>query len=156
MLCNVGRRMVRLREIGIFKMKLGMTGSSTGITQAQLDAFLPWYRKNVPIAFHHGDCIGADEGICWLIQELTPKVAVCCHPPTNSYKRAYCDYDTICAEKDYLDRNHDIVDASDIMIAFPKEMDEILRSGTWATIRYAKKQDKKLFIFWPDGETDES
>jgi predicted Rossmann fold nucleotide-binding protein DprA/Smf involved in DNA uptake len=50
-----------------------------------------------------------------------------------------------------LDRNRDIVDAAAVLIAAPKEMTETLRSGTWATVRYARKQGKQVWIVWPDG-----
>ena len=53
--------------------------------------------------------------------------------------------------KDYLDRNHDIVDQTDLLIATPKENTEVLRSGTWATIRYAKKINKPTWIIETNG-----
>ena len=51
----------------------------------------------------------------------------------------------------YLARNRDIVDASDLMLACPAEQQEVLRSGTWATIRYALKRDKHLIVIHPNG-----
>jgi hypothetical protein len=50
-----------------------------------------------------------------------------------------------------LERNTEIVKACDVLIATPKEQDEVLRSGTWATIRRARKYDKKLAVIFPDG-----
>ena len=44
------------------------------------------------------------------------------------------------------------MDNSDILIATPKEKEEQLRSGTWATIRYAKKTKKIVFLVYPDGK----
>jgi hypothetical protein len=38
-----------------------------------------------------------------------------------------------------------------MLIAFPTSKKEILRSGTWACIRYAKKQKKDIFIIYTDG-----
>jgi hypothetical protein len=53
--------------------------------------------------------------------------------------------------KKYVERDHDIVDETDMMISFPPTNKEILRSGTWTTIRYARKKKKKLYIIYPDG-----
>ena len=72
------------------------------------------------------------------------------HPPNIKDKRAFCnDYRFSFPEKPYLERNHDIVDNSDVLIATPKESVEQIRSGTWATIRYAKKLNKPIMIMEP-------
>lgn len=52
-----------------------------------------------------------------------------------------------------LERNRDVVDASDVLLACPGGMAEEQRSGTWATIRYARKAGKPVVIVWPDGTT---
>ena len=50
-----------------------------------------------------------------------------------------------------LVRNHKIVGAVHLLIATPKTDKEELRSGTWATIRYAKKVRLSTCIVYPDG-----
>lgn len=50
----------------------------------------------------------------------------------------------------YLARNCVIVDEADILLACPKGPEE-QRSGTWATVRYARKQNKRIVIVYPDG-----
>lgn len=40
-----------------------------------------------------------------------------------------------------------------MLIAFPPSKEEITRSGTWSTIRYARKCHKSLIIVYPDGQT---
>jgi predicted Rossmann fold nucleotide-binding protein DprA/Smf involved in DNA uptake len=57
------------------------------------------------------------------------------------------------AEPDeYLKRNRAIVDGSEILVATPKEEDgEALRSGTWATVRYARKMGRVIYIVRPSG-----
>ena len=41
------------------------------------------------------------------------------------------------------------MNASDFLIGMPKSEFEELRSGTWATIRYAKKIGIKVMIIFP-------
>lgn len=54
--------------------------------------------------------------------------------------------------KDYLARNHDIVDAAGLLIAAPSGPAEKRRSGTWATVRHARKQGTRIWIVLPSGE----
>lgn len=51
-----------------------------------------------------------------------------------------------------LVRNHDIVDSTELLIACPKEQVEVLRSGTWATIRYARKKEITVWLIDPEGQ----
>jgi hypothetical protein len=51
-------------------------------------------------------------------------------------------------EKSYLDRNHDIVDSCSILLALPTGQ-EILPSGTWATIRYARRAAVPVLLRLP-------
>lgn len=48
-----------------------------------------------------------------------------------------------------LERNHHIVELGEELIATPKEFSHTLRSGTWATIRYAWKRKKKVLTIPP-------
>jgi hypothetical protein len=54
-------------------------------------------------------------------------------------------------ERPYLDRNKDIVRETASLIAAPAEPEEQLRSGTWSTVRFARKQGKPVFLILPDG-----
>jgi len=58
---------------------------------------------------------------------------------------------TFLPRKEYLTRNHELVDASSVLFACPKGTHEELRSGTWATVRYALKQHKEVVVIYPDG-----
>lgn len=54
--------------------------------------------------------------------------------------RGFNKGDMLIKEKSYLNRNKDIIDQSDFLIACPQDKEqEVLRSGTWSTIRNAKK-----------------
>jgi predicted Rossmann fold nucleotide-binding protein DprA/Smf involved in DNA uptake len=50
---------------------------------------------------------------------------------------------------DPLVRNKVIVNISDVILATPFEDKEVMRSGTWSTIRYARKVGKTPIIILP-------
>ena len=41
--------------------------------------------------------------------------------------------------------------ATDTLVAAPKEDEEVVRSGTWATVRYARKAGRVVLVVRPDG-----
>lgn len=132
-------------------MKVGFTGTQQGMTDAQSKVFdLELDCINEDNELHHGDCIGADAQAHWFALQTWMDIVL--HPPKNESKRAFCLGSNATREpKDYLIRNHDIVDETDMLVATPKEYTEQLRSGTWATIRYARKMNKPVTIVYPDG-----
>lgn len=133
-------------------MIIGFTGSQEDLSLIQFDLLVAVLAEFEEItAAHHGDCIGGDLAFHLIIEELRPDVEIHVHPPINKAKTAFCPSDVKYERKEYLDRNHDIVDACDILIACPK-MKEVLRSGTWATVRYARKIGKPIAILWRDGK----
>lgn len=135
-------------------MNLGMTGSRNGISDAALCAFkefLSCHKSKFAMA-HHGDCLGADKQFHDIIRSLDIMVTV--HPPDNPKMRAYSKGDIVQVPYPYLKRNHNIVNACSVLVAFPGGRAETLRSGTWSTIRYARKEGKTIHIFYPDGTHD--
>ncbi len=103
---------------------------------------------------HHGDCHGADTIFHWVIEYTHPGAELHIHPPEDDKKRSFCVGHMTYEVKPYLERNRDIVNACDVLIACPKGEKEELRSGTWATIRYARKVGKPVAILWKDGKYD--
>jgi hypothetical protein len=132
-------------------MKIGFTGTQIGMTPSQKRVVSQLLKSGSPTEAHMGDCIGADEDFYHLVKELAPNAKTIGHVPNIDSKRAKLEYDEEFPPKPYLERNHDIVDNSDVMVATPKETEEQLRSGTWATVRYAKKKNKKLVVVFPSG-----
>ncbi len=130
-------------------MKLGMTGNRFGLSNESKKVFLEFLNNNEIQEVHHGDCLGADKDFHDICNNKNIKIII--HPPNDDKMRAFCKSDNILQTKKFLDRNHDIVNNTDMLIAFPSTKEEILRSGTWATIRYAKKKNKNIFIIFPDG-----
>lgn len=133
-------------------MKLGLTATRKGITAAQRDAFAALLKNWQISELHHGDCTGGDEQADALARAAGVKIVI--HPPDSRRLRAFCFRvgDEIREPKSYLVRNHDIVNESDRLVALPFGRTEVLRSGTWATIRYAHKQGKPVFIIHHDGK----
>lgn len=138
-------------------MNLGFTGTQHGMTPAQQNAVLALLAKiktRFPeIELHHGDCIGSDTEMHQAFQRIMgPDAKIIIHPPTNDAKRSFCKPAQEMEAKPYLDRNRDIVDATDGMIATPGEAVEQVRSGTWSTVRYALRKGRKVSLVLPSGE----
>jgi hypothetical protein len=134
-------------------MVLGFTGTRHGMSALQVEAFAKLVTKlnqeHEIEVFNHGDCLGADaEAHDWISQHL-PRCAVYIYPSRHTYLRAYRSGTFIDLPAAPMDRNRRIVDRCDFMIATPNTRYEILRSGTWATIRYARRVNKTLRILLP-------
>lgn len=134
-------------------MRVGFTGTRDGMTERQTTALGAWFADHAfgptgeHCEFHHGDCIGADDDAADLAEFFA--CTVISHPPSDSSKRAFAQSNIVLPCKPYIERNHDIVDACDVLIAAPKTLIEQLRSGTWATIRYARKTNTPVVILEP-------
>jgi len=134
-------------------MKVGFTGTQIGMTDEQLTELIYILTAGFEpgTQFHHGKCLGADKEAYTVAKRLNYKTVG--HPPINQSKMALCDDDEEREPAEYLVRNHNIVDETELLVACPKGPEE-LRSGTWATIRYAAKVGKLTIIIWPDGNVE--
>lgn len=133
--------------------KFGFTGTRDRMSKAQEWA-TGGYLSDHHGEFHHGCCVGADATAFWLAKQREYRCIA--HPPTNgllvnidTIKGSWC----VRRELPYLERNRAIVIECDILLAAPKGPEE-LRSGTWATVRYARKILKPVIVFWPNGEIE--
>jgi len=133
-------------------MILGITGTQKGITKKQLKTFIDLLIELNIDEMHHGDCIGADYDAHMFCRKYKNNTKIIVHPPIDDKKRANCEGDVILDPKKYLQRNHDIVDTCNLLIGFPYTGTEVTRSGTWATIRYARKIRKDYMLIFPNGE----
>jgi hypothetical protein len=107
------------------------------------------------LEFHFGLCIGADEQAAIIAQELGG-FRIIAHPgyspknPTNRlYRSEFTGNDEVREEKPFIKRDHDIVDETAHLIAAPWTAEEQRRSGTWATVRYARKVGKPITLVLP-------
>ena len=137
-------------------MKVGFTGTQKGMTDAQKDSVRKLLRTADEL--HHGDCVGADADAHRVALSLG--LAVVVHPPDDDKKRFFCvplccegseNAATVLPPKPYLTRNKDIVRDTQWLLACPGEVAEVIRSGTWATVRAARKAGKNVVIVCPDG-----
>lgn len=137
-------------------MIIGFTGSQYGMTKLQKDAWTQLLRWLPVSAVRHGDCVGADEEAHTLYLEaynILPIVQI--HPSNMPYKRAWTSGGTIVHNPlPPLQRNKYIAGCvagfrTDLLVAAPAQNWEILRSGTWATVRYARRAGTPIIILLP-------
>lgn len=138
-------------------MKLGFTGTRRQPDMRQMMAFSRLMALMRPLEFHHGDCVGADEKAHYRVYNMYPETKVIwIHPPRYNSMRAFCTGHAPRVQwRDplpYLVRNQNIVNATDVLCAMPRTDVEEHRSGTWATVRYARKQHKGIAILLPEGQ----
>ena len=134
---------------------IGFTGTRDGLNRLQvfeLSRLFAEYSDSHD-TFVHGDCVGADADADNIAYSMG--YAIKMRPCTLHSQRAYCQSGIIIAEPmPPLERNKLIVRDSDVMFACPKELKEVKRSGTWATIRNSTKTGTKLVIIYPDGKLE--
>lgn len=148
-------------------MNIGFTGTRRGLSEAQWHWLKRIIRERIfrgspcdSHTFHHGCCVGADAQAHGIVRDITKdgfiRIAKIGHPPLDTrHKSTIRDYEDLRPPAPYLDRNHDIVDECDLLIACPHGPEEMRGSGTWATVRYARKQLRPIVFIWPDGSVTE-
>lgn len=156
-------------------IKVGFTGSREGMTADQMVELRKRLSKGpggtdwkMFSEFHHGDCVGADEQAHDMMRVLRTRywplrVDIVIHPPLEDRGfRAHCDAEMdprelmsvkVLPAKNFLARDRDIVNDTDLLIGCPLGYDFRGKGGTSYTIRYALSQGKPVVIIWPDGTT---
>jgi hypothetical protein len=150
-------------------MRVGFTGTRAGCTppqRAALFAELARLRAQGAEWLHHGCAAGADreaheewvnlggrvhlhpsddpEQLRWRAAQITGKVV----PGTRT------DWLVVGANPGPpLWRNGIIVSRSDVLVACPREAQEVTRSGTWATVRAARARGLEHVLVLPSGMT---
>ncbi len=134
-------------------MKVGITGTRKGMSRIQRQTFIEWldaFEGQIE-EFHHGDCKGVDVQAAEIVQDRIGWDKIICHPPLATAHRAFFGGGTLLKPRAYLKRNHDIVDCVDLLIGVTWEYKEQLRSGTWATVRYAYQMCTPVLRIDPAG-----
>lgn len=138
-------------------INIGITGTRKGANKVQQIA-ISQKLKGVS-HFHHGCAVGVDIKAAQMAHNSG--IYVVGHPGMDVHgnvRSNITNFDNHTEEPlPFLQRNRIIVDASNLMLAVPKDMQEERRSGTWYTVRYCRTVNKPLIILWPDGtETKEN
>lgn len=136
---------------------VGFTGSRRGMTDMQYSRVASILRELKPTHTIDGMCVGSDAEFAEIARNLNIRtMGYPGYSKSNPNDMQYRDTEDRAREidsKPYLDRNRDIVDDSDIIIAAPKNDDFKSKSGTNYTIRYAIEQGVELHIVLPEGQT---
>lgn len=131
-------------------MIVAFTGTRRGMTRYQHECLfqsLTMLRDEI-FAAQHGDCIGSDAQFHTICLAFGIQVEI--HPCNIPGLRAHCQHSVAESRpKPPLERNRVLVDTSEVLIAAPFEAEEVLRSGTWATIRYARKIGRRIIHLHP-------
>lgn len=99
---------------------------------------------------HHGDCVNGDAQAHTVGHALGYRIFV--HPPLQTRWRAYTVGDVTLEPRDFIVRNRAIVDLSSVLLAVP-DGPEIIRSGTWSTVRYARRVGCEVRNWWDERTT---
>ena len=138
-------------------MRIGFTGTRLGMNDAQLRKLRTLLAELLHAdatksgsEFHHGDAPGADAQAHDVAVALGYEPVV--HPPLIGTARGGKLAERMRTPRPPLKRNRDIVHHSELLIAAPAEPIEQLRSGTWSTVRFARKLGRSVWVILPDGE----
>ena len=131
-------------------MKLAFTGTCKGMSENQkkqlINRLETFQKLGYEFEWHHGCCVGADVEFDGIVRHF--KSSGYLHP-SNIHKTTIDCFeleDVLYLSLPPIVRNHIMVDVSDTLIAAPDSDTEKLRSGTWATVRYARKKGINIFI----------
>ena len=138
-------------------MIIAFTGPRTGMSTRQQDSFTEiittyagyHFTTSQNLLFFHGGCNGSDieaRDIALACKEYQ-KIDIECFPGDKDQYENNIGFDQeVHDQMPYLWRNKNMVNACNILIATPQSLVEELRSGTWSTIRYARKIKKPCLI----------
>ena len=134
-----------------FPEHLAVTATRDGLTDEQ--AYIAMQLLDHALRLSHGAARGGDSQLHYLAHDRGVPCSIwpADNVPSNLSGLDIWDTDVIHPAGKALDRNHDIILDGHALAAFPRLMQEELRSGTWAAVRFARKTDRPILIVWPDG-----
>lgn len=129
---------------------VGFVGTEAGMSKPQRQAV----RRALAgaTAAHHAGTTAADAQFHRLCHTLG--VPVVLHPPQGRGAVRTDMHDVTHAEAASPSYDRDIVRASDVVVAAPKEGREppLAIPGTWTVVRYARERRTPVRVFMPDGQ----
>jgi predicted Rossmann fold nucleotide-binding protein DprA/Smf involved in DNA uptake len=130
-------------------VRIGFTGTRRGMNEIQttnLDKLLHQHKFSSRW-FIHGGAVGADTQAHNIAKRFGYKIKIFpCHSTSLSLFA-----DEMAPVMPPLSRNRLLVLDCDLLVATPFEDEEVLRSGTWATIRFARRVKRKIILLFPSG-----
>lgn len=136
-------------------MIVGFTGTRNGMTLQQRRTLKQMLEGLAPRGLVHGACLGADDQADQLAADLgIPRLAFPSDMPNErvptSVLLARGGSDVAVRDpQPPLERNRCVVHMSDLLVACPAQAREILRSGTWATVRHGRKLGRPVVVIEP-------
>lgn len=133
-------------------MILGVTGTRVGATGFQLRVLAELLAQGDHL--HHGGCIGVDSQAHSLAHGLYLGITV--HWARSRLANRTLNMEG-CEERPPLPplvRDRNIVQECQRLIVVPRGDREVLRSGTWATCRHARKIHRDHVVIWPSGRVE--
>jgi hypothetical protein len=120
---------------------LGFTGTQYGMTDKQKSKAEAFLRTINPDKVIHGCCIGADKQFVEITRKVFPTIEIEAFPSnirnkTSAIARSLSD--KVHDPETSLRRNKRMIGLISYLLACPSGDTEQMRSGTWATIRYAR------------------
>ena len=110
--------------------------------------------RNEVLEAHHGDSVGADAQFHAACQELGIPVVI--HPSKDQKDRAHCQGAKVTHPPvEFAEQSVSIVHLCQFLLAAPNGFREKRRgSGTWMTVRAARKAQKTIVFCYPDGSRE--
>lgn len=135
---------------------LGFTGTRRGLSSEQRNTLAFFLALAMPelgaCCLVHGGCVGADECAAVMAHEIGYTTIE--YPSNIEAQRTAFKSTVSHAPMPPLDRNPLIVSNAQVLVACPRGFEEERRSGTWATVRYARRSCVPIVFIWPDGTVD--
>ena len=138
----------RVYRLGVTATRRGLTDRQRCYARSRFGMLLLEWDE---IEFHHGRCVGGDEEVLLIAKSFGVRVRTVSHPASMVDPKwiSQITSDVELPAKPPLQRNRDIVDIVNELLAYPGEQHEVLRSGTWATIRYADQIGRTTALIHP-------
>lgn len=139
-------------------MRVAITGSRHGLKDGQFVTLVDLCSDTILSEFHYGDCVGVDEAAMWICHSSGHDGVFHSHPATMNPEwdakwrartaERFPELGIIEYEaKHPLTRNKDMVDACDVLWAFPESAIE--KGGTWHTVNYARSKGVPVELVLP-------
>lgn len=136
-----------------FEEEWGFTGTRAGMTLRQGAVMREALKIGKPAIIRHGASYGADFEFHAMWREELPKRFADVWPCQLSRAKLFDGQNNVAVNPlmPPLQRNEEIVKRSKFLLAAPHREMEEQRSGTWATIRCARRLKVPILIVWPRG-----